>query len=163
VSSVPFFIAFFFAVTIYSFWRGGGPERAIAGAYVLALAGSVCAGFLHVPGNFRVVPIGLFLCDAALLIGLTLIAIRANRWWIIPAAGGQLITVLVHMGKLLYPAMIPQSYEFLTDIWSWPMVALLAIGTWAHRRRLKDGIIIPDWKHSFGPRGFRTRPAPRPD
>jgi hypothetical protein len=152
-------MAFFLAVVIYSVWRGGGPERATAIAYVLALAGSIYAGFLHVPGNFRVVPVGLFLCDTALLMGLCLITIRANRWWIIPAAGGQLVAVLVHAGKLLDPSMIPQSYKFLTDIWSWPMVALLALGTLAHRRRLARGIIVPDWKPSLPRQRFRMQPA----
>ena len=137
--------------------RGGGPERVTAGAYILALAGSAYVGFLRVPGNFRVVPMGLWLADALLLIALFVIAIRANRWWIIPATGCQLVTVLVHFGKLIDPAMVPNSYELLTDIWSWPMVAFLVLGTSAHRRRLRQGIIVPDWKPSSAQRTSAIR------
>jgi hypothetical protein len=125
----------------------------------LALAASATVGFWYVPGAFRVVPIGLFLVDAAMLLLLCLIAIRANRLWPIPAAAGQLVAVLVHMGKLFNPEMIPDSYAFLVTIWSWPMVALLALGTRAHRRRLAQGIIVPDWKPSSLPRGLAIRPA----
>jgi hypothetical protein len=148
VTSVPFFLAFFAIVAVFAMLRGGGPERVTAGAYVLALAGSAYVGFLHVPGDFRVVPMGLMVTDMALLLALCVIAIRANRWWIIPATGCQLVAVLVHAGRMLDPDMIPNSYEFLTDIWSWPMVALLGAGTWAHRRRLAGGIFVPDWKPS---------------
>ncbi len=157
MSSIPFFLAFFAIVVSFAMLRGGGPERVTTGAYVVALAGSACAGFLRVPGDFRVVPMGLFLTDAALLIALGLIAVLANRWWIIPAAGCQLVAVLVHLGRLIDPAMVPKGYEFLIDIWSWPMVALLGLGTWAHRRRIANGIIVPDWKPSSGRRRSRMR------
>jgi hypothetical protein len=115
---------------------------------VLALVGSVSVGFLRVPGNFEVVPFGLFLVDAMLLLALIAIALRANRSWPIPAAGCQLVAVLAHAGKLLDASMIPDGYALLTTIWSWPMVAFLALGTWAHRRRTQEGTFVPDWKPS---------------
>jgi hypothetical protein len=148
VTSVPFFLIFFVVAVAYAAWRGGGPERATAAVFVLALAGSAEVGFLHVPGNFRVVPLALFLVDSLLLIALCVIAVRANRWWTIPVAGCQLVEVLVHACKLLDAEMIPDSYALLVTIWSWPMVALLALGTWEHTRRLARGIIAPDWKAS---------------
>jgi hypothetical protein len=155
-------MVFFVLAISFAAWRGGGPERWAAGAYVLALAGSAYVGFLQIPGNFRFVPIGLFLADGLLLIALCLIASRANRWWPIPAAGCQLVAVLVHIGKLLDATMIPEGYAFLVTIWSWPMVALLGLGTWTHRRRLADGIIVQDWKPSSDARGSRNRKLQRP-
>jgi hypothetical protein len=163
VTSVPFFLSFFAFVVSFAIWRGGGPERVTAMAYVIALAATLYTGFLRVPGDYRVVPVGLFATDAILLIVLCLIAVRANRWWIIPAAGCQLVTVLVHTGKLLDPTMIPVSYELLTDMWSWPMVALLAAATCAHRSRLRRGIIVPDWKLSSASPESRMRTYPFAD
>jgi hypothetical protein len=101
----------------------------------------------------------VFLVDLLLLAAICTLAIRANRWWPIPAAGCQLVAVLVHAGKLVEPSMIPNGYAFLVTIWSWPMVLLLALGTWAHRRRLANRIIVPDWKPSSGQ---RQCPAPPP-
>ena len=157
MTSVPFFLLFFAIVSLFAMLRGGGPERATAGAYILALAGSAYMGFLNVPGNFRVVPMGLFAVDVALLVALCLISIRANRWWVIPAAGCQLVAVMVHLVRLLDPAMVPNSYEFLTDIWSWPMVILLGLGTVAHRRRLGRSIFMLDWKPSSVRRPLPTQ------
>jgi hypothetical protein len=155
MSSVPFFIIFIVAIVSYALARGAAPERATASAFILAAVGSLSVGFLHMPGQFQSVPLRLFIVDGLLLVGMTVIAIRANRWWPIPVAGCQLIAVLVHAGKLLDPAMIPNGYAFLVKISSWPMVALLGYGTWAHRTRLRRGIIIPGWKPSS-----RRRPSP---
>jgi hypothetical protein len=157
MSSVPFFVIFIVLVLAYALTRGGGPERVTALAYIVASAGSLSLGFLHMPGQFRIVPVQLLVVDILLLVGLCVIAVRANRWWPIPVAGCQMVAVLVHLGKLLDPAMIPNGYAFLVTIWSWPMVALLGAGTWAHRRRLKDGIIVPDWKPSSA---LRRSPIP---
>lgn len=148
MTSVPFFLLFFGIVVIFATLRGGRPERVTAIAYVLALAGTASGGFLRLPGNFRDIPMHMLVADVLLLIAVCIIAIRANRWWPIPAAACQLVAVLVHVGKLFDPDMIPNGYAFLTTIWSWPMVMLLAIGTGAHRRRLARGIFVPDWKPS---------------
>jgi len=99
----------------------------------------------------------LFVVDVALLIALCIIALRANRWWPVPVAGCQLVAVLVHAAKLIDAGMIPNGYAFLVTIWSWPMVALLAVGTWTYRRRTARGIIVPDWKPISARRGS---PAP---
>lgn len=163
MTSVPFFLLFFAIVVIFAMWRGGGPERITAIAYVLALAGSASIGIMEMPGGFRVVPTTVLVVDVLLLAALSFIAIRANRWWVIPAAGCQLVAVLVHAGKLLNPSMFPASYAILMTIWSWPMVALLGLGTWAHRRRLADGSISLDWKPSSARRRSPTRAALRPD
>ena len=161
MTSVPFFLLFFAIVVTFAIWRGGGPERTTAFAYILALAGSASVGIIDMPGAFGVVPMTVFIVDMILLVALCLIAIRANRWWPIPAAGCQLIAVLAHAGKLLDPTMIPDGYAFLVTIWSWPMVLLLGLGTRAHRRRLRDGAIVPDWKPSFARRQSQTLPVQR--
>lgn len=163
MTSVPFFLLFFAVVVTFAIWRGGGPERLTAVIYTIALAGSASVGIMEMPGGFRAVPVAVFAVDILLLVTLSFLAIRANRWWPIPAAGCQLLAVLVHLGKLLQPDMIPAGYAFLMTIWSWPMVALLALGTWAHRRRLTDGILAPDWKTSSARRLSPSRPQPQPD
>lgn len=163
MTSVPFFLLFFAIVVIFALWRGGGPERVTAIVYILALAASASIGIMEMPGGFRVVPTTVLIVDILLLLALCVIAVRANRWWIIPAAGCQLVAVLVHAAKLLHPDIIPNGYAFLVTIWSWPMVAFLALGTWAHRRRLAEGIIVPDWKPFSAPRGLQMRGEPQTD
>jgi hypothetical protein len=163
VSSVPSFVALLLVVLAFAGAKGGGPERAVALAYIIASAGSLSLSFFEMPGEFRVVPVHILVTDVLLLAALCVLAIRANRWWVIPTAGCQLVAVLVHTGKLVDPAMIPNGYAFLTTIWSWPRVALLALGTWRHQRRLAQGTIAPDWKPSSRPRQSRMRGEPRRD
>ena len=162
MTSVPFFLLLFAVVVIYAGMLGGRPERWTAFAYLLALAGSASVGLMTIAGDFSVVPARLFVVDVLLLLGLALLAIRANRLWLIPAAGCQLVAVLVHAAKLIDPAMIPNGYAFLTTIWSWPMVLLLASGTWLYHRRKVTGAAIPDWKASFTPRRSRMPGVQRP-
>ncbi|MBA2466183.1 MAG: hypothetical protein H0V46_01080 [Sphingomonas sp.] len=155
MGSVPYFLLFFAFVIAFASWRGGAPERLTAVAYVIALAGSASVGVIEMPGAFRTVPMLILAVDCLLLLALCLLAVRANRWWPIMTAACALVAVLVHAAKLLDTAMIPNGYAFLVTIWSWPMVALLAIGTWAHRRRLAEGRFVPDWK-PFSQRSGRT-------
>jgi hypothetical protein len=162
MSSVPFFVILLLGVLAYALAKGGGPERAVAVAYIVASAGSLSLSFFEMAGRFQVVPLHIFVTDILLLVALSYLAVRANRWWLIPVAGCQLVATLVHAGKLVNPDMIPNSYAFLMTIWSWPMVALLGLGTWAHRRRLADGIIVPDWKPSSARRRSAIRSGPQP-
>ena len=161
MSSVPFFVALLLIVMAFALAKGGGPERAVAVAYIIASAGSLSLSFFEMPSRFEVVPVHILVSDILLLAALCVLAIHANRWWVIPVAGCQLVAVLVHTGKLVNPDMIPNGYAFLTTIWSWPMVALLAGGTWRHQRRLAQGIIAPDWKPSSRPRRLPMRGEPR--
>lgn len=158
---MPFFLLFFAVVVTYAIWRGGGPERVTAIAYILALAGSASIGIIDMPGGFRVVPTTVFAVDILLLAAHCVIAIHANRIWVIPAAGCQLVAVLVHAAKLIQPDMIPNGYAFLVTIWSWPMVALLGAGTLAHRRKVARGIAGPDWKPSSGRQRFPKPGSPQ--
>ena len=130
--------------------------------YLVALAGSASLGIMKIPGDFSVVPVQLFVVDALLLLALAILAVRANRIWLIPAAGCQLVAVLVHATRLIDLGMIPNSYAFLTTIWSWPMVLLLAYGTWQYRRRAATVSAIPDWKGSSAPRRLAMPGKRRP-
>lgn len=151
MSFVPYFEIFLIVALGYALLRGGGPERIAALLYMLGSAGSLVGGWRGMPGGFSIVPTYLLVVDVALLIGLLILSMRANRLWLVPATACQLVAVLVHVTKLVAPAMIPMSYAFLITIWSWPMVFLLAIGTRRHRRRAKAGTVTPDWKLIFAP------------
>lgn len=125
---------------------GGGPERVAAMLYTAASIGSLLGGWRGMPGNFSIVPTYLMIVDIALLVGLIVLTLRAARFWLIPATSCQLVAVAVHISKLMAPSMIPTSYAFLTTVWSWPMVLLLAFGSRQHSIRIKYGRIDLDWK-----------------
>jgi len=148
MSLVPWFLALFGLSTGYALWRGGGPERVTAAVFVAGVLASVTVGLFRIPGDFATVPIRLLTIDVLGAILFAWIAIRANRLWTIPFAACQLLTALAHFARLADPGIIPKGYMFLTVIWSWPMVLLLAWGTYLYRERKRIGRPLPDWKPS---------------
>lgn len=135
---------------------GRQPERLTALFFTIALAGSATLGIQHMPGNFATLPIKLVAIDAALMLCLVALAIRANRVWIIGVAACQILAVLSHVAKAMSPLMMRNGYAFLITIWSWPMTLLLLGGTIACVMRQRHRRIIPDWKAFSEQQGLWT-------
>ena len=149
MSRVLIFLGFTLCSTAYAIVRGGPPERLAAALFLLGVAASATVGLFDMPGGFSDVTIRLALIDTLWALLFTMLAVSANRLWLIPFAACQIAAALVHLARLLFPGMIPAGYAFLTVIWSWPMIGLLAAGTFAHRTRVATGSNIPHWKPFF--------------
>lgn len=95
---------------------------------------------------------GFFAIDVALLVGLTIVAIAARRFWPIWVAGLQAATVFAHIAKALNPDMLPIGYSFQIRFWGYAMLLLTAIGTWRHvrRKRLAGHDVSWKWEASAG-------------
>ena len=140
------FLAFFGGSVGYSAWKGGAPERCAAALLLLGLIGSASVGVIHIQGAFHSIPVRLAMVDGTLASALTLLAVRANRVWLIPLAACQVAAVLGHLAKLAAPEMVPLGYAFLVSIWGWPMTALLVFGTWCQDKRAKAGRLDRHWR-----------------
>ncbi len=119
----------------YALWRGGLPERIVSGALVLA-ALATTVSYSPVAVRFRAVELGLLATDLMLLAILVVVALRADRAWPLALAALQLDTVGAHLAKAIDGEVIEVTYALMISVWSYPMLILLAIGTWRHRRRL---------------------------
>lgn len=145
--SALFFTGFLIFSLCFAAWKGGAPERLAAAIYFAGAAASLLVAQGETPGRgFRDVATPLLIVDLSLGVGLTLLAVGANRLWLIGASAAQWVAVLAHVVRAVEPKIIPTSYAFLTVIWSWPMVVLLLAGTIAHRRRLVAAVLVPDWR-----------------
>ncbi len=137
----------FIACIFYAVRCGGKPERAsvaaLASAYIFSIATLL---FLPRAAGFGTLAEALAVVDFVLLIGLTWIALIANRLWTIALAGLQLSLVFVHLSKALYPALPAASYGIFAQFWAWPMIVVVAIGTRNHRKRTIEFGDEPDWK-----------------
>jgi hypothetical protein len=132
---VPIFILLQLAVSAYALVRGGAPERIVA---VLMWVAYVISILLQsqMPVRFHGVELGIFIVDCAMLAALLAVALRAERFWPIWMTGLQAVAVAAHMAKMVDPQVIPWAYAAMLAFWSYPMMALLAIGTWRHRKRM---------------------------
>lgn len=129
------FIPLLLAVCVYAWWRGGSDERMVAAA---CLSGTVATLLVVSPLRERYsgVEEGLLLVDLAVLAGFVTVALRSNRFWPLWVAGLQLTTSLGHILKGIDQDLLPQAYGAALQFWSYPILLILAVGTFRNHRRM---------------------------
>ncbi|HEX8623528.1 MAG TPA: hypothetical protein VF782_00470, partial [Allosphingosinicella sp.] len=98
----------------------------------------------------------IFLIDLATLLGLLIVALRADRLWPLCIAALQMVGTAGHAVKLADPQVLPYAYAFALRFWGYPMIALIMLGTWNHQRRLIKFGVDKSWSSSS------ARSAPQP-
>lgn len=118
----------------YALWRGGPPERIVGGSLALAALATILS-YSPLAVRFQAVETGLLATDLILFAVLSGVALRADRGWPLILAGLQFDTIGAHLVKAINAGVIEVTYAVMLSAWSYPMLILLAIGTWRHRRR----------------------------
>jgi hypothetical protein len=137
--SIPLYYTLLGLCSIYAIRRGGEPER--FGAAILLVASLLTLVAIGDRADrYRSVETGVLLIDIAAFTAFTILALRADRFWTIwvTALAGQ--GVLSHVGRwYLGPDMGRGAYVITMVIWSYFIVAVIAVGTWNHHRRKHQG------------------------
>lgn len=130
------FSAMLFPICLYALWRGGWDERMVAS---LCLIGTLATMLAVAPlsGRYQSVEGGMALVDLAVLAGFVTIALTSQRFWPLWVAGLQLTTALGHGLKALDSDLLPQAYGAALQVWAYPILIILAVGTWRRQRRLR--------------------------
>lgn len=128
------FLPLLFAVSVYALWWGGSDERIVA---ITCLGGTLATVLTVSPAAVRYVGFeqGLALVDFAVLAGFVGVALRSSRFWPLWAAGLQLTTTLGHGFKALDSDLLPGAYGAALQFWGYPILTVLAVGTWRGHRR----------------------------
>jgi len=129
------------AICSYALWRGRFEERLTAITCVLATAATVIVkGPIHL--SYSSVEIGVLLVDLATFASFTYVALKSDRFWPLWISGLQLTTSVGHLLKAIEPDLIPIAYAAAGRVWSYPILLILAYGTWrAHQRnRMESGL-----------------------
>lgn len=80
---------------------------------------------------------GVLIVDLAALAAFTILALRADRFWPIWVSALAGLGVLGHLGRWYAgPDISRRAYAVSLVIWSYPILALIAIGTLNHQRRV---------------------------
>lgn len=144
-----------FACWMYAMLRGGAPER--IGITILAVGSVLTVVAVSGPARrFGSIEIGIFLVDVTALVGFLILAMRAERWWPLWVTSLQAIGTAAHAVKLVDPEVIRWAYAFALAFWSYPMLFLVALGTWNHQKRLAKFGVDKSWS------SFSDRSAPQP-
>ena len=80
--------------------------------------------------------------DATMLAAFIVIALRSDRFWPLWVAGLQLTISISHLLKAIQPDLLPIAYGVAERFWSYPILIILAAGTWRSQRRtehISDG------------------------
>jgi hypothetical protein len=151
-----YFVALLVLTTFYALWAGGGPERAGAAVYALSVAATHLILTAH-NQRWLNVETGVFIVDAVTFLAFIPIALRANRFWPLWVSAFLGLGVLGHLARLVGPDTFWWAYAVVLTIWSYPILALIALGTFLHRRRLTRHGADRSWANSSGRSGL-TRP-----
>lgn len=144
------FISMQLATTIYALVRGGAPER-IVGLLMPAAYVATVVTLSQFQARYHGVELGIFIVDCAMLVALLAVTLRAERFWPIWMTGLQAVAVAAHLAKMANPAVIPWAYAAMLGFWSFPMMAILVLGTWRHRRRMAVFGVDKSWSSSSPP------------
>jgi len=120
----------------YAFWKGRADERLTAAVCVIA---SLISFALLGPVRFRYssVEIGVLTVDILTLAAFTYVALRSDRFWPLWISGLQLTTSIAHVLKAVEPDLMPYAYSAAARLWSYPILIILAVGTWRGHRRME--------------------------
>jgi hypothetical protein len=157
-----YFIALLAIGSLYAFVAGGAPERIGAALY---LAGSEATHLFlatHVGHRWLQVEFGVFIVDVVTLLAFVLLALRANRFWPIWVSALLGIGVLGHLARLAGPDILWYAYVFVSSIWSYPILAIMALGTFNHQRRMRLNGSDPPWSKPFARSAPQAPPGAGP-
>jgi hypothetical protein len=121
----------------YAVYRGGRYERLVAAVCLLGTLATVVVNsplnrmYVHVEG-------GALAVDLAVLAAFIAIALHSDRFWPLWVAGLQLTTSIAHFLKAIDPHLIPSAYGLAVRFWSYPILIILAVGSWRAHRRVKS-------------------------
>jgi hypothetical protein len=129
------FRLFLALVVLYALLRGSRDERHVA---LICLVGTVLTTLVLSPlaERFATVERPVMLVDLAVLAGFIVVALRSERFWPLWVAGLQLTTIMGHVVKEVDLALLPRAYGAALNFWAYPIILILAIGTWRTQRRL---------------------------
>lgn len=122
------------AVVAYALLRGGRDERRVG---LLCVAGTFLTELALSPLNqrFEGLETPVLMIDLAVFAGFVSIALRSERFWPLWVAGLQLTTLLGHALKTVEGDLFARAYGAALTFWGYPILLILAIGTWRSARR----------------------------
>lgn len=128
-------------VVLYALLRGSRDERYVA---IICLLGAAVTTLVLAPltQRFGQVETPVMIVDLAVFAGFLVVAMRSERFWPLWVAGLQLTTIMSHLLKAIESELLPRAYAAALNFWAYPIVLILAIGTWrSHQRRKLRGPI----------------------
>jgi hypothetical protein len=114
----------------FAFLRGGWSERVVAAAYISAW---LISRLVYDYNDWVDPQWAVLAVDGGLLVALVVVALVANRTWLLFAAAFQLVAVIIHVAIMADPSVRALPYVRGLVIWSYLTQAALLVGTLSHQ------------------------------
>ena len=124
------FYALLLGTCSYAWLRGRQDERLVAATCFIATFAS-----LALRSRYSGVELGVLMVDLLTLAIFTYVALRSDRFWPLWISGLQLTTSVGHLLKAVQPDLVPIAYAAALRLWAYPILIILAIGTWRSYQR----------------------------
>jgi hypothetical protein len=121
-------------VALYAMLRGSRDARLVG---VICVVGALTTHLVISPlsQRFESVETPVMMVDIAVFAGFLFVALRSDRFWPLWIAGLQLTTMMGHIMKAIDVELLPRAYAAAMAFWAYPIVLILAIGTYRQQRR----------------------------
>lgn len=125
-------------VALYAFTRGRRDERRVC---IILVCGVIATHLVISPlhQRFEGVETSVMVVDLVVLAGFIWVALKSERFWPLWIAGLQLTTMFGHALKALDTELFSRAYGAALVFWAYPIVLILALGTWRGQRRQRHG------------------------
>ena len=133
-----FFRVLLALVALYTLLRGRRDERHVG---IILVIGVIATHLVISPvgHRFTTVETPVMWVDIAVFAGFLWVALRSERFWPLWIAGLQLTTIFGHLMKFVAADLFARAYGAALMFWGYPILLVLAIGTWrSHRRALVE-------------------------
>ena len=145
-----YFVGLLLLCTVYAFAAGGAPEKTGTAIYASSVVVTHILLTAHL-GRWRGIEFGVFTVDLVTFLLFCVLAVRANRFWPIWVSAFLGMGVLGHLARWAGPDVLWYAYAVVLTIWSYPILAIMALGTFNHRRRLARFGTDRSWSSSSAP------------
>ena len=144
-----FWAVLLFAVG-FAMWKGGAPERLTAAVLVAMTLVQVTAHRV-IPLRFDEVDVPAMIVDLWAAVGLTVIALYADRTWPLWTAALQLLSSMSHLIRISSDEIEMLVYGWVKSLPTFGVLLILILGTTLHRRRIRQHGSDRSWRMSLPP------------
>lgn len=125
----------------YAMWRGRREERTVASICLVATVSSLWA-LPPITDRYLELETGVLIVDVVVMAGFLIVALTSDRFWPLWVAGLHLTGGLAHIFKGVDVGLMPEAYAAAARFWAYPILIILAIGTYRrpHRQLPGDGL-----------------------
>jgi hypothetical protein len=128
--------ALMYGVCGYALVRGKTEARIVALVFLVADLATLALR----SSSYSTVETSVFAIDVLAFFAFTYAAVISDRFWPLWVSGLQLTSSMGHIFKAIDVHLLPLAYAAALRFWAWPILIILAIGTWRSRRRERDAM-----------------------